>query len=83
MFDRLTASALHLRPKGRSFPRGMDKTQGATIDRMLLSASDLWDPGHLYVALSRVKSPDGIFLQDWNEKSIIADDDVLKFYRNL
>lgn len=57
------------------------KSQGATLDKALISLKRLWLPGQAYTALSRLKTGDGLYLTDWNPESFIADPDVLKLYR--
>ncbi|MES3038959.1 MAG: PIF1 family ATP-dependent DNA helicase [Bdellovibrionota bacterium] len=59
------------------------KSQGATIDKMWCDLGRLWEPGHAYVALSRLTSPDGLYLLRWDPKSIITDPHVKKFYANI
>jgi len=59
------------------------KSQGMTVDRMLTDISKLWEPGQAYVALSRCRSAEGLFIENWNARSIFADREVLNFYKNL
>lgn len=59
------------------------KSQGATIDRVAMDISGLWEPGQAYVALSRAKTAEGIFIEDWDESSIIADPEVIEFHESL
>ncbi len=59
------------------------KSQGATIDRVMVDLSGLWDPGQAYVALSRVKSVDGLFIERWDPASILAEPLVMKFYKEI
>ncbi len=56
------------------------KAQGASIDRVQVSLNGLWDPGQAYVALSRARSPEGLFITNWNHQSIICDVDVLNYF---
>ncbi len=56
------------------------KSQGQTLDRAFVDLRRLWEPGQAYVAMSRVRSGDGLFLQGWDEGSILADSSVLDFY---
>ena len=59
------------------------KAQGASIDRLMLSMQRLWESGHAYVALSRVRTEQGLCIESWSEESIFADSDVLSFYETI
>jgi len=59
------------------------KAQGATLDSMVCDLRQLWEPGQAYVALSRLKSGDGLTLIGWDEASIRVDPQVREFYRGL
>ncbi|MBS1985820.1 MAG: AAA family ATPase [Bdellovibrionales bacterium] len=59
------------------------KAQGATLDQVRLNLIRLWEPGQAYVALSRVRDPDDLFIGSWDERSIIADPLVKKFHDQL
>ncbi len=56
------------------------KAQGATLERMLVNLHGIWEPGQAYVALSRVRNPEGLFIETWNKKSIFADNMVTQFH---
>lgn len=58
------------------------KSQGSTIDRAVMDLKRLWEPGQAYTALSRLKSSEGLFLVDWDSKSIFAAKEVIDFYKN-
>ncbi len=59
------------------------KAQGATLDRAIVSLRALWEPGQAYVALSRVKSSEGLIVDGWDERSIFADPAVTAFHQNF
>lgn len=59
------------------------KAQGTTLDKALLNLKYLWEPGQAYVALSRLKSSDGLFLEGWSPSSIITDPLVSNFHARL
>lgn len=60
------------------------KSQGATMDAALFDLSRLWEPGQLYVALSRVKSPDGVKVLKWNPvRAFVRDPKVSEFHKKL
>lgn len=59
------------------------KSQGATLDKAVVSLKGLWEPGQAYVALSRVRSSQDLMISSWDEKSIIADPQVQNFHSYL
>ena len=59
------------------------KSQGQTFSKVNLNPS-CWDSGQLYVALSRVKSIDGLyFTRPIYDKYLFLDPKIAEFYRNL
>lgn len=60
------------------------KSQGQTFDYINIKAPTCWDPGQLYVALSRARSINGIHLiETIKPDNLITDSRVLDYYRNL
>lgn len=59
------------------------KAQGASLDRMIVDLYALWEPGQAYVALSRVRSGDGLLIERWSPASIRAEPLVTAFYDSL
>jgi hypothetical protein len=59
------------------------KAQGATMDRMIVDLAALWEPGQAYVALSRVRSGAGVFVERWSPSSIRAERLVTDLYDSL
>jgi len=57
------------------------KSQGSTLDRLMVNLTNLWEPGQAYVALSRVARGADIWLESWSPNSIRADSEVLQFER--
>lgn len=58
------------------------KSQGQTFEKVIISPT-IFAAGQLYVALSRVKSPDGLtLLREISPEDFIIDDVVKKFYTN-
>lgn len=56
------------------------KSQGATLDELWCDLGSLWEPGHAYVALSRLRDPQGLHIVRWSPRSFIIDPDVKRFY---
>jgi ATP-dependent DNA helicase PIF1 len=59
------------------------KAQGATLDRMAVNLSQLWEPGQAYVALSRLTSGHELCIESWEARSIRVDPNVVQFYSDL
>lgn len=61
------------------------KSQGQTYDKIILDlSSHIFAPGQLYVALSRAKSLDGLFLtKKITYSDIISDDSIFRFLDRL
>lgn len=70
-------------PVSLAWATTIHKAQGATLDRMIVDLHQLWEPGQAYVALSRVRSGNGLLIERWSPSSIRADALVTSFYDSL
>ncbi len=70
-------------PLTLAYATTIHKAQGATLDSMVCDLRRLWEPGQAYVALSRLRSGDGLTLAGWDESSIRVDPSVVEFHRSL
>jgi ATP-dependent exoDNAse (exonuclease V) alpha subunit len=77
-----TASAKNF-PVNLAYAVTIHKSQGATLDRIIVSLSRLWEPGQAYVAISRVRSSEGLMITGWDAGSIFADPQVREFHRRI
>ena len=60
------------------------KAQGLSIDKALIDiGSNIFECGQTYVALSRVKSLNGLYLKSINLKKIRSHPLVVEFYKHL
>jgi len=60
------------------------KVQGATLDTAEIDVGrNIFECGQTYVALSRVKSLEGLFLSEFDPSKIFVDERVVAFYKNL
>ncbi len=60
------------------------KSQGITLDKVRVNlGSSVFEYGQSYVALSRVKSLDGLFLDSINFQKIKTNPKVVKFYNSI
>lgn len=55
------------------------KSQGLSLDAALIDLSQAFTPGMGYVALSRVRSLEGLYLAGLNEQALIMDQDIAKY----
>lgn len=60
------------------------KSQGATLDLVEVDVgSRVFAAGQSYVALSRVRTLDGLFLRDWDPSRVRAHPEVTQYYAEL
>jgi len=60
------------------------KVQGATLDAALIDiGSGIFEYGQAYVALSRVRSLDALYVHDFDPTAFRVHPKVIKFYQNL
>lgn len=78
----IVASVLNF-PLILAYATTIHKSQGATLDDLWVDLTRLWEPGHAYVALSRLTSGQGLKLLGWSPRSFIADPAVMKYYQSL
>jgi ATP-dependent DNA helicase PIF1 len=69
-------------PVSLAWASTIHKAQGATLDRLMVNLSNLWEPGQAYVALSRLTMGDDLLIERWDSRSIRVDPQVIGFYRN-
>jgi nucleoside-triphosphatase THEP1 len=59
------------------------KSQGLTFEKAIIDAGSSFSPGQVYVALSRMRSLDGlILLSKINDHAILSDEDAIDFHKN-
>jgi ATP-dependent DNA helicase PIF1 len=60
------------------------KSQGCTLDSAKVNAGDaVFECGQIYVALSRVKSLSGLYLEQFNSNRIFINKKVFDFYKTI
>ncbi len=70
-------------PVNLAWASTIHKAQGATLDRVLVNLQSLWEPGQAYVALSRTRSGEDLYINSWSSNSIIVEPKVTEFYEGL
>lgn len=56
------------------------KSQGMTLDKLVVDIGNCFADGQMYVALSRVKSLEGLYIYDFHKNGVKASATALKFY---
>lgn len=79
--DGTTVAVAENFPVTLAYATTIHKAQGATFDRLRVDLRRLWEPGHAYVALSRVTKGDALFIDGWSPASIKVDPEVTRFYQ--
>ena len=59
------------------------KSQGLTLDKISCDLSQSFSPGQVYVALSRARNLEGIFIDSIDFSKINADQDAVSFYKRI
>lgn len=59
------------------------KSQGLTFEKAIIDAGASFSPGQVYVALSRMRSLDGlVLLSKITDNAILSDEDAIEFHKN-
>jgi len=59
------------------------KSQGMTLDSLFVDCKRIFERGQAYVAMSRVKTLSGLYLENFSKERVLADGKVVEFYKNL
>lgn len=59
------------------------KSQGMTLDKLIVDCNRIFECGQAYVALSRIRSIDGLYLKSFNPKKVTVSEQVVRFYESL
>jgi hypothetical protein len=73
-----TLAKINQLPLRLAWAMTVHKSQGMTLDAAVIDLSKAFEFGQGYVALSRVRHADGLFLQGWNERALSVHPDILR-----
>jgi ATP-dependent exoDNAse (exonuclease V) alpha subunit len=69
-------------PLKLAYATTIHKSQGLTLDYAEVNCSRIFSEGQAYVALSRVRTLDGLRLLNWDKNLVAANKEALQFYNN-
>lgn len=67
-------------PLAVAFSISIHKSQGLTIDNLVVDCTGIFTTGQLYVALSRARTMEGLIIKNFDSETIMVDQKVLDFY---
>jgi ATP-dependent DNA helicase PIF1 len=59
------------------------KSQGMTLEKLVVDCNRIFECGQVYVALSRIRSLDGLYLKAFSPQKVMSNPTVVDFYNNL
>ena len=81
--EMVSEAGLEQIPLILSWAMTIHKSQGLTLDKISCDLSESFSPGQVYVALSRAKSLQGVFIESINFAKITSNRDAVRFYKGL
>lgn len=59
------------------------KSQGMTLERLVVDCNRIFECGQAYVAMSRIKALDGLHLRSFNPNKVLVNEEVVNFYDSI
>lgn len=76
---RVVATATNF-PINLGYATTIHKSQGATMDQLIVDMGNVWESGQAYVAMSRVRSADSLRVMRPSRGKVFVEEEVKKFY---
>lgn len=54
-----------------------------SLDKLVVDCTRIFEKGQAYVALSRIKTLNGLYLRNFNPAKVMTDEKVVEFYKTL
>lgn len=80
--DKVVAKRIQF-PLKLAYGITIHKSQGMTLDKLVVDCSRIFEKGQAYVAMSRVKTLNGLYLKNFTEQRVMVDSKVAEFYEKL
>ena len=82
--ERMPGIAIKQIPLIYAWAITIHKAQGVTLDKALIDiGEEIFECGQTYVALSRIKTLEGLYLKSFDYKKITINKKVQQFYKEL
>ncbi len=80
--DRVIAERMQY-PLKLAYGITIHKSQGMTLDKLVVDCSRIFERGQAYVAMSRVKTLGGLYIKNFAPEKVMVDSKVARFYEDL
>jgi ATP-dependent DNA helicase PIF1 len=80
---RLADATFYQFPITLGYAITIHKSQGMSLDRMILDCDGIFADGQFYVGISRARSLEGLSIINFEPKYIKADQDAVDFYLSI
>ncbi len=80
--DRIAAERTQY-PLRLAYGITIHKSQGMTLDELVVDCSRIFERGQAYVAMSRVRKLNGMYLKSFGPEKVMVDEKVARFYQSL
>ena len=80
--ERVVAERLQY-PLKLAYGITIHKSQGMTLDKLVVDCARIFERGQSYVAMSRVRTLEGLYLKNFEPEKVLVDNRVAEFYENL
>lgn len=80
--DKVVATRLQY-PLKLAYGITIHKSQGMTLDKLVVDCARIFEKGQAYVAMSRVKTIAGLYLKNFNKSKVMVNEKVANFYDNM
>ena len=79
--DTKKAASFKQYPIRLAYSLSINKSQGLTLDSAIVNPKMAFAEGQVYVALSRVRNLENLYLRNWNMLTVKTSKDVLNYHR--
>lgn len=79
--NRKLVAIVKFTPLRLAYAFTIHKTQGCTLDNVEVDFKDIFEYGQAYVAMSRTKCVDNLYIRNYNRSKIMTDPRVIEFYQ--